>query len=97
MKLLTSEIHFVEHCPVCGQGLVRIRVCTNESGSLFGFVICDECDSTWTDPSMKTPYIQSNPEKPVCPQSGTALWSESSHWADKAEMSLLGWYKRRKR
>jgi hypothetical protein len=66
-------------------------------GKMFGCVVCDECDSTWFDPSMEKVFIQSDPEKPVCPQSGLLLWGSSSHWADKAEMSLLGWYKRRKR
>ena len=94
---MANEIHYVEHCPICEQGLVRIRATIDDAGQMYGCVVCDECESTWTDPTMKTRFIQTNPEKPVCPASGIALWGESSHWADKAEMSLLGWYKRRKR
>jgi hypothetical protein len=56
-------------------------------------VVCDECESVWTDPDMKQRSIEeSNTYTACCPECGLSLWADGCHWADIQEVCLLGWY-----
>jgi hypothetical protein len=83
---------YVKKCPVCGDGLCRVRICQHR-GRLTGAILCDECETVWTDPSMKQKFTQGNePATPCCPDCKNSLWEPNSHWADIPEVCLLGWY-----
>jgi ssDNA-binding Zn-finger/Zn-ribbon topoisomerase 1 len=83
---------YVRTCPVCGEGLCRVRVCT-ASHHLVGCVICDECESVWKDPEMQTRSVEKDDAYTAsCPECGMSLWDDACHWADIQEVCLLGWY-----
>lgn len=85
---------YVESCPICGDGLCRIRVCVQDQ-KILGCILCDECEAVWTDPSLKDRIAQRpGAEGPECPTCGLSLWSRSSHWANVGEACLLGWFDR---
>lgn len=42
-----SNLIVRENCPVCGQGSLLIG-CVKNSNKLF--VVCDDCESEWSDP-----------------------------------------------
>lgn len=83
---------YVRTCPACGDGLCRVRVCTHEN-KLAGCVVCDECETVWTDPSMSEKFTEGvDSYTASCPDCGRSLWEDTSHWADIQEVCLLGWY-----
>ena len=83
---------YVGKCPVCGDGLCRVRVCQHR-GKLTGCILCDECETVWTDPTLKVKYTQGAvAATPCCPDCGQSLWDSKSHWGDIPEVCLLGWY-----
>ena len=88
---MNERFFFVGPCPICEQGLCRVRVCTTDDQALFGCVVCDECEATWTDPTLHERFSQANPEVPVCPKSNIQLWGEQSRWADEEDLCSLGW------
>ena len=88
---MNNRLFYVCHCPICQQGLCRVRVSTTDDQSIFGCVVCDECEATWTNPSLDERYQQLDPEVPICPKSHVQLWGEMSRWADEVDLSLLGW------
>jgi len=85
---------YVKQCPVCGDGVCRVRVCHDlQRGRLTGCVLCDECETVWTDPTLKQKFLRGKVEgTPCCPDCGQSLWEPNSHWADIPEVCLLGWY-----
>ena len=89
---MSDRLFYVCQCPVCEQGLCRVRVSTTEEQASFGCVVCDECDATWTDPTLKERFKQPSPEFPVCPKCDVQLWGEQSRWADEVDLCLLGWF-----
>lgn len=91
---MTAPLIYIESCPICGDGLCRIRVCITDQ-RLIGCVLCDECEAVWTDPSMEE-RISRKPDAddPQCPSCGLSLWSKNAHWANVGEVCLLGWYDR---
>lgn len=91
---MTVPLIYVESCPVCGDGLCRIRVCITDQ-RLTGCVLCDECEAVWTDPSLQERVSRKpNADDPECPSCGLSLWSKNAHWANVGEVCLLGWYDR---
>lgn len=59
---------------------------------MFGCVVCDECEATWTDPTLTKRFLQPSIEHPVCPHCQSPIWSRSSRWADDVDLTMLGWY-----
>lgn len=83
---------YIRSCPVCGDGLCRVRVCAIDQ-QLHGCILCDECDTVWTDPALSERIDPPNEySSPVCPDCGETLWNDTCHWADIQEVCLLGWY-----
>ena len=83
---------YVQSCPTCGDGLCRIRVCTR-GDRLSGCVVCDECESVWTDPSLREKFTEGlEANSACCPDCMHCLWEDQCHWADIQEVCLLGWY-----
>jgi hypothetical protein len=81
---MNKFLFFVDHCPVCEQGLVRIRSRIHQR-KLEGFCVCDECEAAWKDPSL-TERIHRDQ------LSEEQLWGEQTRWAPIDEICLLGWY-----
>ena len=89
---MDSQIIYVESCPICGDGLCRIRICVLNQ-RISGMVLCDECDAMWTDPSMKQRVLNTCADSdPSCPSCGLSVWDEKMHWANVGEVCMLGWF-----
>jgi hypothetical protein len=92
MNSQDSKIIYVESCPICGDGLCRIRICISNQ-KVTGFVLCDECEAMWTDPFMQERVPTNSDEtNPQCPSCGQSIWGQNSHWANIGEVCLLGWF-----
>ncbi len=83
-------IHIGE-CPVCVNGLCRVRSCTSESGSLHFYAMCDECEALWLAPDTDTPQTfpdACNPKCPICQQD---LYGPQAHWSLADELRGSEW------
>jgi hypothetical protein len=87
---MSETIYYVGECPLCEQGLCRIRVCFARC-QIFGCVVCDECEATWTDPTLEQRFSQPCSAEPICPKCGVGFWTDQSRWGDVADICLLGW------
>lgn len=75
----------IDHCPVCGDGLLGIRICDDH-----GFVLCDECEAIWTSPDPGSSHAYTDAENPSCPVCQQSLYSQS-RWANRSEVDRLNW------
>ncbi len=73
-------------CPVCGDGLLGMRVCGDHA-----LIVCDECEALWTDPACAGAARFPKGEASLCPICGESLWGPQAHWADDAEVRELNW------
>jgi hypothetical protein len=73
-------IHIGE-CPVCVNGLVRIRACQSKAGEKHLFAMCDECQATWLEPDTNSKRIFPDAENALCPICSQSLFGPQSHWA----------------
>ena len=89
---MSTPLRSIGQCPVCGQGLLGIRVCDGSSVRPVphGLVVCDECEATWTSPDADSPHSYPSPEDGRCPVCLADLW-EGSRWADDTGVESLGW------
>ncbi len=79
----------VGQCPVCDQGLCRIRVCSSDGKPHF-FVLCDECEAMWLKTETAETPMYADRETPRCPICKSGLYA-ASHWASAAELSNTAW------
>ena len=87
-------IIYAGNCPVCEDGLVRPRTCGVRSGSLYGLLVCDECELTWRSPDLTEPSEPLDPETGACPISGENVWDQTNRWSTQEDICLFGWYHR---
>ena len=73
-------IHIGE-CPVCVNGLCRVRTCADEDGDQHLYAICDECEAIWIQPSTSSAIIYPDPDDPLCPICLQPLWGDQAHWS----------------
>jgi ssDNA-binding Zn-finger/Zn-ribbon topoisomerase 1 len=87
-----SQQYYVGTCPVCEQGLCRVRI-YDSNNQFLSCVVCDECDATWTDTSLckSSRFRQPGSEVSVFPGSDIDLWGEPTRWANADDLLLLGW------
>ncbi len=78
-------------CPLCGDGLCRVRCCTTENGQKRLFAICDECEAIWLQPNTSSKYLTPDPEEPLCPFSQQPLYGPSSRWATTEDVLGTEW------
>jgi len=86
----TPWIHLGE-CPVCVDGLCRIRTCTDDSVGEHFYAICDECDATWTVPDTCVPRIFPDAQDPLCPICSAELYGRQAHWSLADELVGTDW------
>ncbi len=85
-------IHIGE-CPVCVNGLCRVRTCEDQQGQQHFYAMCDECEATWLSPSTDTPRSFPDPDNPLCPVCDRVLYNEQAHWSLAEELSGSPWAK----
>lgn len=83
-------IHIGE-CPVCVDGLCRVRTCQPEGGEPHFFALCDECESIWTEPDTASQKQFPEPENANCPVCSLPLYGPQSHWAVPDEIRGTAW------
>lgn len=83
-------IHIGE-CPVCGNGLCRVRCGARADGSVGLYAMCDECEAIWLKPDILGPYQFPDTEDPVCPVSGEAIYGPGSRWATTEDVRETDW------
>ena len=94
--------HSIDFCPICGGGLCGVRICgvppnekktfaKLENDAAHGLIVCDECEAIWLSPDVTTDYQYADSEDARCPICLASLWSETSRWADQADIDLIGW------
>ncbi|MFN7706480.1 MAG: hypothetical protein ACK5OH_00585 [bacterium] len=88
---MTKKYFYIDDCPICSQGLARVRVHVRKQ-SLTGYILCDECEAAWNDPSLLGRIPRGKEGDASCPDGKTSVWSEHCHWASIEEICLLGWY-----
>jgi hypothetical protein len=89
---MQAPIIYVQSCPICGDGLCRVRVCCVEQ-RVQGFILCDECEAMWTDPSMlDRVHNDTSCGESHCPGTNLSVWDKNTHWANAGEVCLLGWF-----
>lgn len=83
-------IHIGE-CPVCVNGLCRVRTCTNDGGEHHFYALCDECEATWTEPDTASQKTFPDAENPRCPICIADLFGPQAHWAHADELRGTRW------
>jgi hypothetical protein len=83
-------IHIGE-CPVCVNGLCRLRTCTASNGSMHFYAMCDECESLWLEPNTDTERMFPDASQPLCPICGERLYGEQAHWSQASELQGTQW------
>lgn len=87
---MTPWIHIGE-CPVCVNGLCRIRFCEDRQGHGHLYAMCDECEAIWTEPSTSTKRQFPNVDEPECPLCSQPLYGPQAHWATAQELNHTDW------
>jgi hypothetical protein len=83
-------IHIGE-CPVCVNGLCRVRTCEGNHGSRHFYAMCDECEALWIEPSTESEKSFPDATRPACPICGQDLYGPQSHWSLPQELGGTVW------
>ncbi len=79
-------IHIGE-CPVCVNGLCRVRACKGLLSQPHLYAMCDECESIWVKPDTATTKVYPKSEDPVCPICSQPLFGPQAHWAGPEDVA----------
>lgn len=84
---------YVSYCPICQCGLRRVRACTGttENPHLHGYVLCDDCETVWLEPDVKSEHVYPDVESAACPICRQPLYGAQSRWATEQDIIALGW------
>lgn len=85
-------IHIGE-CPVCINGLGRVRTC-GEGESRHFYAVCDECEAIWKEPDIASKRDFADAEDPRCPLCAEALYGEQSHWSLTSDILGTPWHEK---
>lgn len=83
-------IHIGE-CPVCVDGLCRVRTCTTPNGESHFYALCDECEATWIEPDNSSQKTFPDAEHPQCPICAADLFGPQAHWSQADELRGSKW------
>ncbi len=85
---------YVGNCPICQCGLRRVRVCEGNQASqaVHGYIMCDDCETLWLEPSINSPRSFPDSESPACPVCQAPLFGPHARWANLSDVQLLGWH-----
>ena len=84
-------IHIGE-CPVCVNGLCRVRTCCSLTGKPHLYAMCDECESLWLTPTTDAPRRFPDASDPKCPICQQPLYGEQAHWSNADELPGTEWF-----
>ena len=78
-------IHIGE-CPVCVDGLCRVRSCEDNQGRRHLYAMCDECEAIWVRPDTSSPKIYPSSEDALCPLCARPLFGDQARWAEPEDI-----------
>ena len=78
-------IHIGE-CPVCVDGLCRVRSCEDQQGRRHLYAMCDECEAMWVKPDTSSPKTYPRGEEPQCPVCARPLFGDQARWAEPEDI-----------
>ncbi len=81
----------IGNCPICGNGLVRLRCSTNGDGEQHLYALCDECEGIWFEPDTSTQVIFPDPDEALCPYTDHALYGPQTRWATLDDIRGTVW------
>ncbi|MEZ6090606.1 MAG: hypothetical protein R3C05_21815 [Pirellulaceae bacterium] len=81
----------IDYCPVCGAGLLGVRICGLGTHDAHGLVVCDECEAIWKEPDVSTPHQYTDASDARCPKCALPLWGPQSRWATAEDLVYLNW------
>ena len=79
-------IHIGE-CPVCVNGLCRVRACQDSLGKPHLYAMCDECETIWIKPDTTSERFYPRGEEPICPICSRPLFGDQAHWAEPEDVA----------
>lgn len=84
---------YAGNCPICGCGLRRLRACSGASATpgLHGYILCDDCETMWLEPDVRSPHSFPDAESPACPVCGQPLFGPQARWASLQDLYEIGW------
>lgn len=83
-------IHIGE-CPVCVNGLCRVRTCRSPGGEPHFYALCDECEALWLQPDTAAEFVFCDAESPRCPICDQALYGPHAHWSTPGDIQGTLW------
>lgn len=83
-----EQMHYVGFCRICGTGPLGLRECGG-CGEIV--VLCEECDSVWTDSDFGAKPLVAGENDLPCPFCESSLLREPSRWASKSSIDKLAW------
>lgn len=78
-------------CPVCVDGIVRVRVCEGDCSGKQLYGLCDECEAIWLEPDTATEKHFPDAVNPLCPTCGESIYGERSRWALPQDVKGTAW------
>lgn len=87
----TSPWIHIGECPICTDGLCRVRCSSPAGGKKQLYAMCDECEAIWLQPTTASPHQFPDAEDPKCPLTGIALYGSSSRWATTEDIKGTDW------
>lgn len=82
-------IHIGE-CPVCVNGICRVRTCIDSSGKHF-YALCDECEALWLSPDTNADKQFPEAENPSCPICSQPLYGSQANWTRAEDLADTDW------
>ena len=86
-ELPSSPWIHIGECPVCVNGLCRVRACRDSLGKTHLYAMCDECEATWTKPDTSSHRTYPRADEPLCPICSQPLFGNQAHWAGPEEVA----------
>lgn len=83
-------IHIGE-CPICTDGLCRVRCSVTSGQKKHLYAMCDECEAIWVQPTTTAPHQFPDAEDPTCPLTGIPLYGSGSRWATTEDIKGTDW------
>lgn len=87
----TSPWIHIGECPICTDGLCRVRCSPAADGSKQLYAMCDECEAIWLEPSTSAKHIFPDAEDPLCPLTNVPLYGSTSRWASVEDIKGTAW------
>lgn len=81
----------IGNCPVCDDGLCRVRCCVDDLGEKHLIALCDECEASWLEPDTLAPHLYPDPQEALWPSTDIPLYGPNTRWATLEDIRGTDW------